>query len=100
MKTTKEKISTFKLTFDAAEVKSLWQCFHKDGENEITETEMLSFHSGLNMHIEASLGLKVDQLDLKEVTLPFVSLSAGGKIRIQDEAHVKLILRHLTAIYP
>ena len=39
----------------------------------------------------------MDRLELDLVKLPYISVSAGGRIRIQDETNVKLILRLLQA---
>jgi len=93
-----DKISSFILTLSANEVKELWRCIHKVEETEFTETEMVTFHTSLNKHIQASLGLRVNKLQLHEIKLPVVTVSSAGRVRIHSSHHVKVILRHLTAM--
>jgi len=94
----RQKISSFTLSLSAAEVKELRRCVHKPGETEFTDEEMETFHAALNTIVKQALGLRVDRLDLEEVRLPLITVSARGRVRISHENNVKVVLRHLTPL--
>ena len=45
------------------------------------------------MLVRSCLGVRLDKLELVEVSLPFITLTRQGRIRIEATHHVKLVLR-------
>jgi len=92
------KLKHLTLSLPATNVKDLWLALHEESETEFTAMEMEAFHRSLSIHLSSLYDIDFTKLDLVQISLPFFQAHHSGRIRIQEEQHVKVVLRYLTEL--
>jgi len=98
MSEVREKIKHLTLALPAPQLKVLWSALHEESESEFTAMEMEAFHRSLGLHLKTLFSIDFTKLDLAQISLPFFQANQTGRIRIEAEEHVKVVLRYLTEL--
>lgn len=92
------KIQHLTVSLPSHQVKQLWEALHEEGEAEFTAQELEHFHKSLSLHLKNLFSIDFNKLKLARISLPFFQAQESGKIRVENEAHVKVVLRYLTEL--
>lgn len=94
----KNQIRHITASFREAQVKEVWDRIHSEGGSDFTEIEMEEFHRELGGVVEANSGLRLQQLSLAQISLPFFRAHQSGKVKVDCVRHVRPVMRYLTEL--
>jgi len=89
---------TVQVTLNGVDIRKIWNLIMPNRETEMTLVVMERFHELVNRCVLDSFGINTEYLTLIKVSLPAVSASSDGHVKISNFDKIKTILGFLTSL--
>lgn len=89
---------TVQVTLNGVDIRKIWNLVMPNRETEMTLVVMERFHELVNRCVLDSFGINTEYLTLIKVSLPAVSASSDGHVKISNFDKIKTILGFLTSL--